>query len=246
MRKVGDFVTLLKYSESFDDLEVRIIEALINLKRKRVLKATAGIIATEAGVSVTNAYKYLYSLQKKGVVEFTEKNKIKTFWLSVSCNPFPRIFSKVREDYLKKEKAFKRLERMYEDFVNIGDVWSGEKVKAKYNGDYTDRVAFMFDIARQEVLITTPEFYTNVTILDAIKRAVQRDVSIKVISERIHPELVSKLKQIGIEMRLGNSKPNVIIVDGRHGVLEDGVWFLNYMTTYRDKFKQAWTKASSL
>ena len=64
--EINEFCSLLKDSKQFDDLEVRILRAMLILTNRDVIKIDAAKIAQEAGMSVTNAYKYLYSLQKKG------------------------------------------------------------------------------------------------------------------------------------------------------------------------------------
>ncbi|MEM5781809.1 MAG: helix-turn-helix domain-containing protein, partial [Candidatus Aenigmatarchaeota archaeon] len=103
--EINEFCSLLKESKQFDDLEIRIIRAMLMLTNRDVIKADANLIAKEAGISVTNAYKYLYSLQRKGLIE-SGQDKNKVFWLARSANPFPRIMSYVSKDYLRLKELF--------------------------------------------------------------------------------------------------------------------------------------------
>ncbi|MCH6575206.1 MAG: Rrf2 family transcriptional regulator [Bacteroidetes bacterium] len=84
---MDDFCKMLKDSGRFDDLEIKIIRGLFKLKAKKNDQVTASVIAKQAKISVTNAYKYLYALESKGIVE-SNKEKNKVFWLSKSSNPF--------------------------------------------------------------------------------------------------------------------------------------------------------------
>jgi len=239
------FSSLLKESKQFDDLEIRILRAMIFLENRNYVNINASMIAKEAEISVTNAYKYLYSLEKKGLVESSEgKNKV--FWLARSSNPFPRLFSQISKYYLQTKDLFSKMEKMYEEFVTK-DIWKGEKVYEQYEGDFVTKAAFLFDLAKDEILISAKKFYNDIVLLEAIKRAVERDVRIRIISEEINPDVYERLKKINIEMRLGKFWPNVIIIDGRHGMtLEDtekekGMWFLNMKTDFKNKFEQFWT-----
>ena len=246
---VEDFCEMLRGSGQFDELEIRILRALVKLDKSRNYKVTASLIAKEAGLSVTNAYKYLYALQEKGLVESSE-NKNKIFWLAHSTNPFPRLFSKVTQDYFKKKKLFSDLESMYSKFIDQTEVWGNEKIYERYDGDYTQKAALLFDIARKEIFITTNRFFDDLILLEAVKRAVERGVKIKIIAEELHPERVEKLGKIAIEMRLGKAWPYVIVVDGKHGMSLDGadrgIFFLNHNSDYKNRFEDMWDKAEKL
>jgi sugar-specific transcriptional regulator TrmB len=246
--EINAFCSLLKDSKQFDDLEIRIIRAMLMLANRDQLKVTANMVAKEAGISVTNAYKYLYSLQRKGLIESgEEKNKV--FWLTRSSNPFPRIMSYVSKDYLRLKKLFSELEEQYNEFLELRGklIWQGEKAYEQYEGDFVRRAAFLFDIADQEILITTEKFYDDIILLEAIKRAVQRGVKIKIVAEELHPDLLQRLRSINIEMRLGKTWPHLILVDGKHGMTidknEKGIWFLNCKTDYKNTFEEIWQKA---
>jgi sugar-specific transcriptional regulator TrmB len=243
---VQEFCDLLKKTKEFDDLEINIIKAMMNLENRDQSKVTAAMIAAELDMSVTNAYKYLYALQQKGVVEsMAGKNKI--FWLARSANPFPRLFSYVTKDYLKKREMFDELKDMYGKFIRTDVVWFGEKMYEQYESKFEDRAAFLFDIAKSEILATTQKFFTDVLILDALKRAVERGVKIKIISNEIDIQRMEGLKKLGIKIRLGRVWPYIAVIDDRHGISVDrderGIWFLNCNTDYKNKFEEMWEKA---
>jgi len=147
---------MLKDSKQFDDLEIRIVRALLKLTNRDMLKASANIIAKEANMSVTNAYKYLYSLERKGLVE-SGQDKNKVFWLARSTNPFPRIMGYVAKDYLRLKELFSKLEKTYNEFLDLRGkiVWQGEKAYEQYEGDFIRKAALLFDIANDEILISS-------------------------------------------------------------------------------------------
>ena len=241
-----EFCDLLKQTKEFDELEIKIVKAMINLQNRDQPKVTAAMIADGTDISVTNAYKYLYSLQQKGIVEsMSGKNKV--FWLARSANPFPRLFSYVTKDYFKKKEMFDDLAKMYKDIVRTDVVWFGEKMYEQYEGKFADRAAFLFDISKSEIMVTTQKFFTDVLILDALRRAVERGIKIKIISNEIDATRMEGLKKIGIKMRLGRAWPYLAVVDGMHGITVDrderGLWFLNCNTDYKNKFEEMWEKA---
>jgi len=242
---------MLKDSKQFDDLEIRIVRALLKLTNRDLLKASANIIAREANISVTNAYKYLYSLEKKGLVE-SGQDKNKVFWLVRSTNPFPRIMSYVAKDYLRLKELFSKLEKTYNEFLDLRGktIWQGEKAYEQYEGDFIRKAALLFDIANDEILITTGKFYDDIILLEAIKRAVERGVKIRIIAAEMFPPMKDKLKKINIEMRLGRALPYLIVADEKHGMTVDeeekGIWFLNCKTDYKDKFEEFWEKAHAI
>ena len=246
---VQEFCSLLKQTKEFDDLEIKIIQAMLNLENRGMDRTTAADIAKAASLSVTNAYKYLYSLQRKGIVEaMTEKNK--KFWLARSSNPFPRLFSQVKKDLLHKKGLFNQLEELYKEFIDTDVVWFGEKMYEQYEGNFSNRASFLLDTAKDEILITTHEFYNDIALLDSIKRAVGKGIKIKIIAEQLHPDRVEGLKKIGIDLRLGRAWPYIIVIDGAHGITVDkserGLWFLNCSTDYKKRFEEMWEKAEEL
>jgi len=246
--EINEFCSMLKESRQFDDMEVRILRAMLILTNRDVVKVDAAKIAQEAGISVTNAYKYLYSLQKKGLVE-NGQEKSKVFWLARSTNPFPRILSYVSKDYLRLKDLFADLEKKYEEYLEVRgkNIWLGEKAYEQYEGDFSNKASLLFDIAQEEIMITTDKFYDDIVMLEAIKRAVERGIKIRIIAAELHPETLAKLRKIEIEMRLGRALPYLVVVDGKHGMTVDenqkGIWFLNCKTDYKDKFEALWEKA---
>jgi len=248
---ITEFCALLRESSQFDDLEIRIIRSMLTLENRNKVKTTSNDIADEAGISVTNAYKYLYSLQKKGLIESSEgKNKV--FWLSRSSNPFPRIFSFVSKDYLRLKELFSKLESEYDEMLKLKGklAWLGDKLYEEYKEGFLNKASLLLDIAQQEILIASQKFYDDIVLLEAVKRAVQRGVKIKIIASEMHPETLNNLKKIGIEMRLGRMFPYLILSDGKHGLTVDenekGIWFLNCKTDFREKFYQFWEKAHAI
>jgi sugar-specific transcriptional regulator TrmB len=242
---------MLKDSKQFDDLEIRIVRAMLKLTNRDVLKANANDIAKEASMSVTNAYKYLYSLERKGLVE-SGQDKNKVFWLARSTNPFPRIMGYVAKDYIRLKELFSKLEKTYNEFLELRGkiVWQGEKAYEQYEGEFIRRAALLFDIANDEILITTDKFYDDIALLEAIKRAVERGVKIRIIAAELFPPMKDKLKKINIEMRLGRALPYLIVADEKHGMTVDesdrGIWFLNCKTDYKDRFEEFWEKAHAI
>ena len=241
-----EFCDLLKQTKEFDDVEVKMIRAMLNLENRDMAKFTAATIAKELDMSVTNAYKYLYSLQQKGIIEsMAGKNKV--FWLARSANPFPRMFSYVTKNYIKKRSMFDELEELYKGIVRTDIVWFGEKMYEQYEDKFEDRASFLIDISKDELLITTQKFFSDVLILDALRRAVKREVKIKIISNEIDSDRMDGLKKIGIKFRLGRAWPYIMVMDERHGITVDkegkGLWFLNCNTDYKNRFDEMWDSA---
>jgi len=243
--EINDFCSLLKDSKQFDDLEIRIIRSMLMLTNRDVIKADANLIAKESGISVTNAYKYLYSLQKKGLVE-SGQNKNKVFWMARSLNPFPRMMSYVSKDYLRLKDLFAKLETQYSEFLELRGkaIWQGEKAYEQYEGDFVNKASLLFDLASEEILITTDKFYDDIVLLESIKRAIQRGVKIRIIATELHPTMLNNLRKIGIEMKLGRAAPYMVVVDGKHGMTVDetekGIWFVNCKTDYKNRFEEFW------
>ena len=249
--EINEFCSMLKDSKQFDDLEIRIVRSMLKLSNRELLKAPASVIAADAGLSVTNAYKYLYSLERKGLVE-SGQDKNKVFWLTISSNPFPRIMSYVSKDYLRLKDLFAQMEKTYSEFIDLRGkaIWQNEKAYEQYDGDFVRRAAFIFDIANSEILITAKKFYDDIVLLEAIKRAVERGVKIRVIAAEMYPPMIEKLRKINIDMRLGRAMPYLIMADEKHGMTVDdsekGIWFLNCKTDYKDKFEEFWGKAHAI
>ena len=249
MASVDEFCDLLRNTRYFDELEVKVLQAMLVLRKNRQLKCNANTIAATSNLSVTNTYKYLYSLQKKGLVE-SSKDKNKIFWLSSSANPFPRILSYIGREYLKKKDVYEKLAMRYARLVPGGEVWGGEKVRENYDKDFLEKAAFLMDVAKEEILITTKRFSGDYVFVDAIKRAVERGVKIRIIAEEIDSGLSERLRKIGVDMRLGKAWPYVIVADSMHGMTQEfdtgGRWFLNILTDYKDRFDDVWGKAQKV
>jgi sugar-specific transcriptional regulator TrmB len=239
-----DFFLLLKETDYFDALEIKILKAMLALREDGNNTVTASNVSKQAKISVTNAYKYLYSLQEKGLVEMKEvKNKV--FWLSESSNPFPRLASVVGREFLRKKKVFDRLKLLYDSHVNIGNVWRNEKVKTEVS-DIEDKTAFIIDAAKEELLITVKSFYEDFVVLDALKRAVARGIKIRMVIEQTTPRVLDMLEKMKIDVRMGICQQPSILADSRHGMIIDdkqGMMFLNYITTYKPKFEKMWEDA---
>ncbi|MEM5804657.1 MAG: helix-turn-helix domain-containing protein [Candidatus Aenigmatarchaeota archaeon] len=249
MVSIDEFCAALQQSGYFDELEIKVLQAMLMLRRERQIKCNANTIASAANVSVTNAYKYLYSLQEKGLVE-SSKDKNKIFWLSASADPFPRFMSHVIREYMAKKDLFERLSGMYGKLVPLGDVWGGEKIRENYEKDFLAKAAFIVDISRVDVLMVLKQFSNDCIFIDSLRRAAERGVKIRVIAEEVDSNLSDKLRKIGIEMRLGKAWPFVIVSDGRHGITQEfgdgGRWFLNIPTDYKEKFEEFWKKSEKV
>jgi len=248
---ITEFCAMLRDSGQFDDLEIRIVRSMLTLENRNKIKQNANDIADEAGFSVTNVYKYLIALQKKGLVESTE-GKNKEFWLSRSSNPFPRVFSYVSKDYLRLKELFSKLENEYNEMLKLKGraIWLGDKLYQEYKEGFAEKAAFVLDSSNEEVLISAPKFFTDIVLLEAIKRAIERGIKIKIISSEIHPDNLNSLKKLGIEMRLGRMFPYLVLADGKHGLTADenekGIWFLNCQTDFQEKFDQFWERAHAI
>ena len=246
--EINEFCSLIKDSKQFDDLEIRIVRAMLMLASRDRLKINANEIAKEAGISVTNAYKYLYSLQRKGLVESgQEKNKV--FWLTRSANPFPRIMSFVTKDYFRLKDLFGTVKEKYDEYIELRGptIWHGEKAYEQYEGEFLRRASMLFDLAGDEIVITTDKFYDDIVLLESVKRAVERGIRIRIIAAELEPKLLQNLRKINIEMRLGRAMPYLILVDEQHGMTVDekdkGIWFLNCKTDYKGTFENFWEKS---
>jgi len=247
---VDEICGFLSRAGGFDKLEVKIIRAMLLLRQKNAPRCTASAIAKEAKMSVTNAYKYLYALQRKGMIE-SNKDKNKMFWLSNSANPIPRLFSHAGRDYLEKKELFEKLEALYGNFVPVSkEVWGGHTIHEDYDKTYVERAVFLLDVAKEKVAITAPKIWEDYVLLDALLRASSRGVNIQFITSEADHDMVEKLKKLKVEVRLGSSRPYLILADGMHGITldkeEKGVWFLNYKTDYNSFFAELWEKSKKL
>jgi hypothetical protein len=154
--------------------------------------------------------------------------------------------SYVSKDYLRLKDLFAKLETQYNEFLELRGktIWQGEKAYEQYEGDFVNKASLLFDLANEEILITTDKFYDDIVLLESIKRAIQRGVNIRIIATELHPTMLTNLRKIGIEMKLGRASPYMVVVDGKHGMTVDetekGIWFVNCKTDYKNKFEEFW------
>ncbi len=259
-KEIDDFCGLLEKSGQFDKLEIKILSAMLFLEKGKQPKNNASDISKKAEISVTNTYKYLYSLQQKGLVESDEgKNKI--FWLA-RANPFQRMFSYVSREYLEKKEIFSKLKEIYDKNISGKEIWMGKQIFERYSKaeDFTDKAALVLDIAQEEVLIMAEDIEDDFILIDSLKRAIERGVKVRIMNSNMPEERIALLKKMGVEMRFMDRivQPFTMVADGRHGITiemkgssgEDsemrGVWFLNQGTDYNKKFDMLWEKAGSV
>jgi sugar-specific transcriptional regulator TrmB len=251
MRPDDEFYSVLEKTGCFDELELRILRALLGLRLKKQTRVTAAAVAKEAGMPVTNAYKYLYSLQAKSLVE-SNKDKNRTFWLSQSCNPFPRLVGQAAQEFSEKKELLQKAASDWVKMVPPNDsVWAGEKVFDHYDNNFLSHAAFLFDVARSEILLTTPRFFKELALLDALNRAVGRGVKVRFLAEEVDSKLTGKIRESGMELRFGRAWPYAILVDNVHGMTIEsdgkGMWFLNQANhKIRQNFEQLWDRGQEL
>lgn len=259
-KEMEEFCMFLEKSGQFDKLEIKILIAMFSLEKNKKIKNNASEISKRAGISVTNAYKYLYSLQQKGLVEY-DSGKNKIFWLA-RANPFQRLFSYVSKEYLEKKELFSKLKNIYEKNIFGNEIWMGKKVFERYSKarDFIDKAAYILDVAHEEIMIMAEDIEEDFVLIDSIKRAVERGVKIRIMSSNMPEERITLLKKIGVELKFMDKimQPLTMVADDIHGITiemkgrqtEDfemrGVWFLNQNTEYKKKFDMLWEKAGSL
>ncbi len=244
------FAELLEATGEFHRLEIKVFLALLSLGRG---PRTASEVAGKCGLSTTNAYRYLYSLAEKGIVEF-EKNSRKVFWLS-GINPFPRVFSFVSRKYLKIKKVFSELADLYSEF-ETGEVWMGRKKVERWSGteEFLRIASLVVDASEERVDILAEFLPDDIVILDSLKRAAERGCELRVLTPGLEEGILGILKKIGARTRFHESTqlPLVLVADGKHGVLVEnrdplsGAWFLNQTTDFAGKFEKMWEEAGDL
>ena len=253
-KDILEFCEALLKTDMFDKLEVKIINAMLFLENEKRKMITASMIAKYSKLSVTNCYKYLYSLQKKGIVEY-ESGKNKIFWLS-RTNPFNRLFSIVAKKYLERKELFSFLEEKYSSFIPENKVWIGKEVFDRYSSvdEFINKTAFLFDIAKNDVMITAENIIEDIVVLDAMKRAVDRGANIRVLCSDMSDSSIELLRKIGAEVKWIDKiiQPFIMVIDGKHGIIIEmkneysGVWFLNKNTDYIKKFNIIWENAGDV
>jgi sugar-specific transcriptional regulator TrmB len=251
MRPEDDLCSTLKQTGYFDELEVRILKSMLSLRQKKQARVTAAAVAKEAGMPVTNAYKYLYSLQVKGIVE-SNKDKNRVFWLSQSANPFPRLVGQAAQEFSVKRELLSTAGSAWAKLVPPNhSIWAGEKLYEKYEEGFVNKAAFLLDISRSEIMVTSPMFFNDVVLLDAMCRAVKRGVKIRFLAEQVDAKATAKIRDTGIHLRFGRAWPYTILVDDVHGMTSEadnkGTWFLNQADhKIKQHFEQSWDKAQEL
>lgn len=259
-REIEDFCELLRKTEQFDKLEIKILSAMFLLEKNKQPKSCASAIAEKAEMSVTNTYKYLYSLQQKGLVE-SDSGKNKIFWLA-RTNPFERLFSHLSKEYIEKKEVFSKLKDVYEKIVSGKDVWMGKQVFERYSNseDFINKASLIMDIAQKEIMIMAEDIEDDFILVDSMKRAIWRGIKIRIMNSNIPEEKIALLKKIGAELRFMDRivQPFTMVADGRHGITVEmkgnprqnteicGTWFLNHETDYKKKFDALWEKAGSM
>ncbi|HLE07054.1 MAG TPA: helix-turn-helix domain-containing protein [archaeon] len=245
--------SLLEKTGQFDELEIKILSALLQLRKNRRDRFNANQISQAAKISVTNAYKYLYSLQKKGIVESMESEgfgpKRKLFWLSHSSNPFPRLFANYAAEFLEKKQLFSELEGFYSKLSQFNDgVWQGQTVVENFSDDFVERATFVIDAARTEVLVSTPKLFENFVLQDALKRAALRGAIVKIIAAEADISKAKKLQEAGVEIKFGKARPQMIVSDSMHGIdiSKSGQWFANKKTDFKKTFLKQWDVAEEI
>lgn len=259
-KDMDDFCELLRKTEQFDKLEIKILSAMLYLDKNRQSKNNASEISKRAEMSVTNAYKYLYSLQQKGLVE-SDSGKNKIFWLA-RTNPFERLFSYLSKEYLEKKEMFSKLKNVYEKTISGKDVWMGKQVFERYSNseDFINKASLIMDIAQKEIMIMAEDIEDDFILVDSMKRALGRGIKIRIMNSNIPEEKIALLRKIGAELRFMDRivQPFTMVADGRHGITVEmkrnprqntemcGTWFLNQETDYKKKFDSLWEKAGSM
>lgn len=259
-KEADDFCGLLEKTGRFDRLEIKILGAMLALEKNRQPKNTASEISKKAEMPVTNAYKYIYSLQQKGLVE-SDSGKNKIFWLA-RANPFQRLFSYVSREYLEKKELYSKLRELYDKSIPGKEIWLGKQVFERYSKaeDFADKAALILDIAQREVLIMAEDIGDDFILLDSMKRASERGVKIRIMNSSMPEERIALMRKMGVELRYMDRimQPLTMVVDGRHGITIEmkggkpdgqemrGTWFLNQDTDYKRKFEALWEKAGSV
>ncbi len=259
-KDIDDFCGLLKKTGQFDKLEIKILFAMLSLEKGRQPKSSASDISKKAELSVTNAYKYLYSLQQKGLVE-SDSGKNKIFWLA-RTNPFQRMFSYVSREYLEKKEIFGKLKEIYDKNVSGKEIWMGKRIFERYSNtaDFVEKAALIMDIAQEEVLIMAEDVEDDFILLDSMKRAAERGVKIRMMNSSMPEERIALMRKVGAELRFMDKiiQPFTMVADSRHGITIEmkgnpgrgsemrGTWFLNQDTDYKKKFDALWEKAGSV
>ncbi len=243
---------MLRRSKFFDKVEINVISAMLELESRGKIKNTASDIAKRAGLSVTNAYKYLYNLAKLGIVEF-EQDKQKLFWLS-RVNPFPRIIALITSEYLEKKAALAAAEKLYEKVVVPRKISEKPRIR-KFTGDFELFCAYIADTAKKELCVISDFVPEHFVVLDSWKRCEERNVEMRWLACELGEEKARFLERIGFEVRYTHEiiYPFIMVSDGKNGVVAEkiengisGFLFLNCENDFKEHFEKWWEDAGEV
>ncbi len=246
-------IELLEISKFFDKVELKVFKALLELEAEGKVKSTAGEIARKAGITVTNAYKYLYNLEKLGIVEI-EEGKQKLFWLS-RVNPFPRILSLVTKEYLEKKAALKTAENIYEKIVLPRRVVEKpRKREIKNKQDFLVCCAYIADLAKNSLCVISDFLPEDFVVLEAFKRCKERHVEMRWLACEMEEEKAEVVKKIGFEIRFVDEILHtfIMVADFSSGIAIESeepfsaICFLNYPNKFKENFEKLWDSAGEM
>lgn len=246
-------VEMIKRSKFFDKVEINVISSMLELEKKGKVKSTASEIAKNAGITVTNAYKYLYNLSDLGIVEY-EEDKQKLFWLS-RINPFERIIAIITKDFLDKKAALATASEIYHKLISNKKIQEKPRIK-KFDRNFEVFCAFIADHANKELCIISNWVPEDFIILDSWKRCEKRNVEMKWLASELHEEKVELLTRLGFEVRFTEEViyPFIMVSDERNGIVVEnisekgvkGFYFLNHLNDFKENFNKWWDEAGEI
>lgn len=246
-------IEMIKRSRFFDKVEINILYALLSLEKRGKVKCTASEIAKNAGITVTNAYKYLYNLSKLGIVEY-EEDKQKLFWLS-RINPFERIIAIITKDFLEKKAALVTAGEIYNKLVSAKKINEKARIR-RFEENFEVFCAYIADHSEKELCVISDFVPDDFVILDSWKRCEKRNVEMKWIANEIEEEKIDFLKRIGFEVRIIDEiiYPFIMVSDEKYGIVVEslteneikGFIFLNYPNDFKENFDKWWDEAGEI
>ncbi len=250
-----NLVEMIKKSKFFDKVEIKVISAMLELEKEGKIKNTASIIAKRCGMSVTNAYKYLYNLAEIGIVEY-EEDKQKLFWLS-RVNPFDRIISMITKEYTERKAALKAAGDMYSRIISPIRVLEKPYIKNITSfDDFEKKCAYISDIAEGKLCIISDWVPEEFIILDSWKRVKERGVEMKWLANDLSEEKTELLQKLGFEVRFFDEIIYffIMVADENNGVVVkninkekiNGFWFINQENDFQKNFDEWWDSAGEI
>jgi len=246
-------IEMIKRSRFFDRVEINVISSMLELEKNGKIKSTASEIAKKAGITVTNAYKYLYNLSNLGIVEY-EEDKQKLFWLS-RVNPFERIIAIITKEFLDKKAALAAAGEIYKRIISPKKIHTKPRVK-KFENNFEILCAFIADYANKELCVISNWVPKDFIILDAWKRCEKRNVEMKWLASDLEEEKVNLLKSLGFEVRFTEEViyPFIMVSDERNGIVIEqlseenikGFYFLNCINDFKEHFTKWWEDAGEI